>query len=70
MPQPDTDRPHEPGYNRDEEMKPGAPPRPSSEPRGSEGSADNAKTMTDPATGAPQNAHPQPNTSERTDDRP
>jgi hypothetical protein len=32
----------------------GAPPRPATEPRGSEGSARNDKTRTDPATGAPQ----------------
>ena len=67
---PNAERPHEPGYNRDEEMKPGSPPRPTSEPRGSEGSADNAKTMTDPATGAPLNDAPAPNTSDRTDDHP
>jgi hypothetical protein len=70
MPPGPADRPHEPHYNRDEDMKPGRPPRPSSEPHGSEGSADNAKTLTDPATGAPQNTHPQPNTSDRTDDHP
>lgn len=67
---PNAERPHEPGYNRDEDMKPGAPPRPTSEPRGSEGSADNAKTMTDPATGAPMNDAPAPNASDRTDDHP
>ncbi len=47
--------------NRDEDMKPGQPPRPATEPKGSEGSARNAKTQTDPATGEPQRAPPKPN---------
>jgi len=38
--------------NRDEEQKPGTPPRSASEPRGSEGSSRNPKTFTDPASGA------------------
>ncbi|WP_374473221.1 hypothetical protein [Phenylobacterium sp.] len=50
-------------YNRDDEMKPGSPPRPSQEPPGSEGSSRNDKTMTDPATGAPQPGAPAPNQS-------
>jgi hypothetical protein len=44
-------------YNRDEEQKTpsreGKPPRPASEPEGSEGSTRNDKTATDPATGEP-----------------
>lgn len=47
--------------NRDDEMKPGAPPRSAHEPKGSEHSTRNAKTMTDPATGEPQNDAPAPN---------
>jgi hypothetical protein len=34
-------------------LKPGAPPRPATEPAGSKGSSSTAKTATDPATGAP-----------------
>jgi hypothetical protein len=33
--------------------KPGRPPRPATEPKGSERSSKNSKTITDPATGAP-----------------
>jgi len=39
--------------NRDDQMKPGRPPRPAQEPSGAEGSARNSKTATDPATGEP-----------------
>ena len=46
--------------NRDEDMKPGRPPRPATEPAGSEGSARNTKTLTDPATGEPQPGAPKP----------
>jgi len=45
---------------RDEDMKPGAPPRPATEPAGSKGSARNSKTMTDPATGEPAREAPKP----------
>ena len=51
-------------YNRDDEMKPGRPPRPSQEPEGAESSTRNSKTMTDPGTGAPQPGAPAPNQSE------
>jgi len=34
-------------------LKPGSPPRPATEPAGSEGSSETNKTMTDPATGKP-----------------
>lgn len=46
---------------RDEDMKPGSPPRPATEPRGAKGSARNAKTLTDPATGEPKRDAPTPN---------
>ena len=55
---PDTD--HDRAKNRDDEMKPGAPPRPAHEPKGSEGSSRNDKTLTDPATGEPQGGAPDP----------
>jgi hypothetical protein len=50
MPDPSTDRPK----NREvenEDLKPGRPPRPATEPAGAEGSGDTAKTRADPATG-------------------
>ncbi|HEY8572463.1 hypothetical protein [Phenylobacterium sp.] len=48
-------------WNRDDEQKPGDPPRTAYEPKGSEGSSRNAKTMTDPVTGEPQKGAPEPN---------
>ena len=39
--------------NRDDEMKPGRPPRSAYEPKGSEGSERTPKTLTDPASGEP-----------------
>jgi len=36
-----------------EDLKPGGPPRSSTEPKGSEGSSKTDKTKSDPATGAP-----------------
>ena len=52
----ETDNPAQP-YTRDYEHErpgaPGQPPRPRSEPPGSEGSSDTDKTLTDPATGEP-----------------
>ena len=53
-------RDHDLPKNRDDEMKPGAPPRRAYEPNGAEGSTQNAKTMTDPATGAPLPGAPAP----------
>jgi len=50
-------------YNRDDEQKPGDPPRTAYEPKGAEGSTRNDKTMTDPATGEPQGS-PAPNQSD------
>jgi hypothetical protein len=46
--------------SRDEDLKPGSPPRPATEPQGSEGSSDSRKTRTDPATGAPHAEAPDP----------
>jgi hypothetical protein len=47
-----TDRPkNRETENEDLRPRSGAPPRPASEPHGSEGSARNDKTKTDPATG-------------------
>lgn len=54
-------RPTEPARNRDEDLKPGRPPRPATEPAGSKGSSTTPKTQTDPATGEPQKRPPQPN---------
>jgi hypothetical protein len=54
-------------WNRDDEQKPGAPPRTAYEPRGSEGSTRTNKTLTDPASGAPTTRRPAPNQSERED---
>jgi hypothetical protein len=50
MPDPSTDRPN----NREvenEDLRAGRPPRPATEPAGSEGSSDTSKTKTDPSTG-------------------
>lgn len=60
MPRPDDRRPED-ARNRDEDMKPGSPPRPATEPPGGGDSTRNAKTLTDPATGAPQGRPPAPN---------
>lgn len=49
--------------NRDDDQKPGSPPRPATEPGGAEGSSRNAKTLTDPATGEPDGGAPAPNRS-------
>ncbi len=49
------------GYGHEtenENLKPGGPPRPSTEPQGSEGSTGNAKTRTDPSTGVPTGGTP------------
>ena len=47
-------------YNRDEDQKPGSPPRSATEPAGAKGSSRSAKTRTDPATGEPRKAPPNP----------
>jgi hypothetical protein len=54
-------------YNRDDDLKPGAPPRPATEPAGSKSSARSAKTLTDPQTGEPNRQPPAPNRSEADD---
>ena len=60
MPTPDTDQ----RRNRDDDQKPGSPPRPATEPAGSEGSSRSNKTLTDPATGEPNPQPPAPNQSQ------
>jgi hypothetical protein len=47
-------------YNRDDDQKPGTPPRPATEPGGAQGSSRSAKTLTDPATGEPRKTPPKP----------
>jgi hypothetical protein len=48
-------------YNRDEDQKPGAPPRSATEPAGANSSTRSSKTQTDAATGKPRKAPPRPN---------
>ena len=50
--------------NRDDEQKPGSPPRSAYEPKGAEGSSRSPKTATDPATGEQRKAPPAPNRSD------
>jgi hypothetical protein len=47
-------------YNRDDDQKAGSPPRPATEPKGSEGSSCSDKTLSDPATGVPNAKPPKP----------
>ena len=63
MPTPDTGK----RLNRDEDQKPGSPPRPATEPAGSHGSSRTPKTATDPATGAPTSDAPAPNQAQSED---
>lgn len=65
MPERNLDQPK----NRDDDLKPGRPPQPASVPAGAEGSARNAKTLTDPATGEPRRGPPAPARS-RSDETP
>jgi hypothetical protein len=60
MSAPSPERPDNGAKTRDEDMKPGSPPRPATEPAGSKGSSRNPKTLTDPATGEPQRGAPKP----------
>lgn len=53
--------PDDAAKTRDEDQKPGRPPRPATEPAGSQGSSRNSKTATDPATGEPRLEPPSPN---------
>ncbi|MBS0360701.1 MAG: hypothetical protein JSR98_04930 [Proteobacteria bacterium] len=48
-------------YNRDEDQKPGSPPRSATEPAGAKGSTRSPKTQTDPSTGEPRKTPPAPN---------
>ena len=52
--------PHDKSYNRDDDLKPGRPPRPSTEPEGAEHSVRNDKTLTDPGSGEPKRKPPAP----------
>jgi hypothetical protein len=61
------ERPHDPAYNRDDETRPGRPPRPAQEPAGGKGSSRTSKTMTDPATGQPRRGPHRPNQSDADD---
>jgi hypothetical protein len=56
---PDTDA----RYNRDDDQKPGSPPRSATEPATAKGSSDSDKTLTDPQTGEPRAGQPAPNQS-------
>jgi len=47
-------------YNRDDEQKPGAPPRPATEPPGAKASTRSDKTLTDPGSGEPRKTPPRP----------
>ena len=51
-------------YNRDDDQKPGRPPRPATEPAGSERSSQTPKTLTDPASGASRRQGTPPNQSQ------
>lgn len=55
---------HDKAYNRDQDQKPGSPPRMAQEPKGGEGSARTPKTATDPVTGEPNEAPPRPNAAD------
>ena len=57
-------QPHDPTWNRDDEQKPGRPQRTATEPKGSKGSADTAKTFTDPASGESDGSGHAPNHAE------
>jgi hypothetical protein len=64
VPAPDNHRDRNTEWNRDDEQKPGSPPRTAYEPKGSEGSTRTAKTLTDPASGEPNSQPPTPNRSD------
>jgi hypothetical protein len=57
MPDPDIQK----RYNRDDEQKPGAPPRSAAEPDGAAASTNSDKTMTDPSSGERKPQAPAPN---------
>jgi hypothetical protein len=56
---PDTDA----RYNRDDDQKPGSPPRSATEPAGAKGSSRSPKTRTNPQTGEPLGGPTAPNQS-------
>jgi len=64
MPAPDSHRDTKQEWNRDDQQKPGAPPRTAYEPKGAEGSSRTDKTLTDPATGEPNRGRQAPNRSD------
>jgi len=68
-PGPETGHSSKQQWNRDDDQKPGAPPRAATEPEGSEGSARGDKTMTDPASGEPNKTPPAPNRSDASQDQ-
>jgi hypothetical protein len=57
------DRPHDPAYNRDEQSRPGRPPRMAQDSGKAKGATRSPKTQTDPASGEHQPGAPEPNTS-------
>ena len=61
------DRNPGPSWNRDDDQKPGSPPRSSTEPAGSKGAAKSPKTATDPQSGAPNREAPAPNQAKSED---
>jgi hypothetical protein len=65
LPEPDLKR----SWNRDDEQKPGRPPETAYVPDGAEESTRSDKTLTDPATGAPNAQPPVPNQAD-SDERP
>jgi hypothetical protein len=54
-------------YNRDDDQKPGRPPRPATEPEGAASSTRSDKTQTDPGSGEPRPGAPAPNRSAHDD---
>jgi len=54
-------------YNRDDELKPGRPPRSATEPSKPAGADRSGKTLTHPSTGEPEPAPPRPNRSAHDD---
>ena len=52
---------HDAAYNRDQDQKPGSPPRMAQEPGGAKGSSRSPKTATDPVSGEPVGDAPAPN---------
>jgi len=58
---------HDKSYNRDQDLKTGRPPRPATEPKGSERSTRNRKTLSDPGSGEPRKEPPAPNRTKSED---